>query len=832
MPDNVVVTTASAGVPIAVENIGSTHAFQLVKLVGGQAGSTVAIPGDSLGLGVQFLTVQQVNVSQMPPVSGTVAIQPGASVTIQQGVSVSIQSGVSVTIQQGASVSAVVSGSVSLAGVDVTTGTSISASSTALAVVLKPGATIGTVLGTQVVSVVPGLSVSAAVSGTVTISPTILSVNTAATVAGASITIQQGASVTIQQGASVSAVVSGTVSFAGVDVTTATSISASSTALAVVLKPGATIGTILGTQVVSVVPGLSVSAAVSGTVTISPTILTVNTATTVAGASITIQQGVSVSAVVSGTVSFGGVDVTTATSISASSTALAVVLKPGATIGTILGTQVVSVVPGVSVSAQVSGTVAISGTGLVSVVPGVSVTIQQGVSVSAAVSGTVTITPTILTVNTAATVAGASVTIQQGVSVSAVVSGSVSLSGTGLVSVVPGLSVSAVVSGTVTAVAIDRTTAPASISATGGVIWIAGGQSTTAFPVVITGTVTAGAGTTVVSVTGVVQVAGTVEIKYSTTAPPGAAATGGIVWVANPGAGVATTVLTVNTAATVAGASVTIQQGASVSAVVSGTVTVNTAATVTGASITVQQGISVSAVVSGTVTVAGSVALSGTGLVSVVPGLSVSAVVSGIVSVVGSVAISGTGLVSVVPGVSVSVATVGTVVTLLGTVLVKEVDISVYTTGLSSGTTGIGVWPGTPGYSPVALMVSSTAMASGATMLFTVYTGGTSVAAGTSAWAVPAGKTFRIQAIQAVVASSAVVAGIRLQVLLGTAAVSVSVTSTVGVPAALMVVVAGTQQYNLLGIQADVLAGTTVGLGGIGGTAYNLGGMVVLGYLF
>lgn len=92
----------------------------------------------------------------------------------------------------------------------------------------------------MVVRQVDGLSVTAAVSGTVSIVPTVLTVNTAATVAGASVTIQQGASVT---------------------------------------------------------------AAVSGTVSIIPTVLTVNTAPTVAGASITIQQGASVSAVVSGTVS-------------------------------------------------------------------------------------------------------------------------------------------------------------------------------------------------------------------------------------------------------------------------------------------------------------------------------------------------------------------------------------------------------------------------------------------------------------------------------------------------------------------------------------------------
>src|SRR5262249_56292080 len=84
-----------------------------------------------------------------------------------------------------------------------------------------------------------------------------------------------------------------------------------------------------------------------------------------------------------------------------------------------------------------------------------------------------------------------------------------------------------VVSGSVTVVYYSFSTWSPWISASGGIIWIAGGQSTTAFPVVITGTVTAGAGTTVVSLTGSALVSGTVSVLSAafTTASSGLTAT-------------------------------------------------------------------------------------------------------------------------------------------------------------------------------------------------------------------------------------------------------------------------------------------------------------------
>ena len=279
---------------------------------------------------------------------------------------------------------------------------------------------------------------------------------------------------------------------------------------------------------------------ISGTVTITPTTFTVNTAATISGASVTIQQGASVIASMSGVVV-----TTTATSGVAGPI---VWLGVGQTLGTVnnvnsiativtqLGTQIVTIAQ-TSVVAQASGTITAILPGSTTGSSGMSGVLvwlgaSQTILISTQISGTVTITPTTITVNTAATIAGASVTIQQGASVSAVVSG------------------------TVTNIPANQTTLPPSVSATGQQIWVVGGQSTTAFPVVITGTVTAGAGTTVVSVSGVA----------ATTTASGLSGVAGMpVWVANP------TALTV---------SVTVSN-ITVTTVVSGTVSVSNTVAIT-----------------------------------------------------------------------------------------------------------------------------------------------------------------------------------------------------------------------------------------------------------
>lgn len=159
---------------------------------------------------------------------------------------------------------------------------------------------------------------------------------------------------------------------------------------------------------------------------------------------------------------------------------------------------------------------------------------------------------------------------------------------------------------------------------------------------------------------------------------------------------------------------------------------------------------------------------------------------------------------------------------------VPQVAVSGGTT-VVSGTVTVG-GPPVAGTN-VVILVSFSAMASGATMQFTIQTGNTSVAAGTTAWAVPANKTFRIRAMQAVCQSSAVVGGIRLLVLAATATASLSVTSTVGIAAGLGAAIGGINQFNV-SLENDVAAGTTIGLGAIGGTAYTLHALVVEGFLY
>ena len=576
---------------------------------------------------------------------------------------------------------------------------------------------------------------------------------------------------------------------------------------------------------------------------------------------------------------------------------------------TVLGTAVVSGAVGVSgvvsVAAGASVTVVTQlGTQVVSVVPGVSVTVQQGISVSAQVSGTVSV---LAPGSTTGSSGMSGVLVWLGANQSLATVGTVAtILGTQVVSVVPGLSVtiqqgasvSAVVSGTVTAIPADRTTAIPSASATGQVMWIAGGQSTTAFPVVVTGTVTAGAGTTVVSVTGSVTVVAGLSVSavvsgtvtnvplYSTTATPAVAATGGIVWVANPGAAVATTVLTVQTilgtavVSVVPGVSVTIaglvfttadQAAVSTALVVRGTVSILTG----------------TAVVSGTVTVLGSVAISGTGLVSVVPGVSVtiqggasvSAVVSGTVTVAGMVfttvdqpvgstglvvrfgagtvatvltivTVLGTQIVSNAPGQSVSiVGSVLTIVTQLGTQVVSVVPgLSVsavvsgtvsnigllFTTGMATvASTGQVVVPKDFARPPVVIVISSTVVGSSTTMLMTVYTGATAVTTGASFWAVPAGLVFRIMNMNIVAVSSAVLGQARFVVIVGTAAASLSVVATVGIAAVLpFAIEASTAPFALGAYLADVVGATTVGVGIQGGTSCSILGAVISGYLF
>ena len=236
--------------------------------------------------------------------------------------------------------------------------TSQSAMSTALGVWLAPTQTVAlvstivTVLGTQIVSVVPGLSVSAVV-------PSITAVSTVVTLLG---------TVAVSQVAAVS------LSGAGATATQ----SSLTTGIPVIFVQTQTLGavntiiTVLGTQIVSVVPGLSVSAVVPSISNVSTVVTLLGTVAVSQVAAISI-SGVTPTTTASGLSGSTGLPVwvanfqagsgatASATSQSAMSTALGVWLAPTQTVAlvstivTVLGTQIVSVVPGLPV--QISGIV-------------------------------------------------------------------------------------------------------------------------------------------------------------------------------------------------------------------------------------------------------------------------------------------------------------------------------------------------------------------------------------------------------------------------------------------------------------------------------------------
>lgn len=188
--------------------------------------------------------------------------------------------------------------------------------------------------------------------------------------------------------------------------------------------------------------------AVSGTVTVAGTVTALGVSGTVTVAGTVTALGVS------GTVSVSNIDgqaLYTTAAPAASSTALIVILKSNAPV-VVSGT--------VSISNPTSGTITVSNT------VGVSgtVTVNPGLSVSAVVSGTVT--------------------VAAGLSVSAVVSGTVTVAGTvtalGVSGTVTAIAASGSVSiiNTATFLPAQSTTAMPSTSATGQIVWIAGGSLT------------------------------------------------------------------------------------------------------------------------------------------------------------------------------------------------------------------------------------------------------------------------------------------------------------------------------------------------------------------
>jgi hypothetical protein len=490
-------------------------------------------------------------------------------------------------------------------------------------------------------------------------------------------------------------------------------------------------------------------------------------------------QTILVSTQVSGTVT-----VVAGLSVSAQVSGTVTAILPGSTTGS-SGMSGVLVWLGASqtilVSTQISGTVTISN--------GASITIQQGASVSAVVSGTVT---ALLPGSTTGSSGMSGVLVWLGASQTIIVSTQVS----GTVSVVAGLSVSAVVSGTVSISGALITTAVPSASATGLVIWVGGGQSTTAFPVVITGTVTAGAGTTVVSLTGSALVSGTVTVSNGVTVNVSGilitttgvtTGTAQAVWIMNP------TTVTVTIAGTTTG---------TVSLLSIVPVVTQTSVSVSGIPIWFAPGALVS--------------ISGTGVVSVVPGLSVSAVVSGTVTVGGTlttvnsiltiVTVLGTQIVSVVPGLSVSAV-------VSGTVTVPEI-----------------------GRTQIMIVITSTVMLGGTTAAFTVYQGSIQTVAGVTVWVVPGGKTFRALNVAVILKNSITTTPCAGIISLFVSAATPTHTSACPRVAQLFVAVQNASaigEGNINIISGDVAAGVTIGVGVKATTASaTMWEAVVHGYLF
>ena len=138
---------------------------------------------------------------------------------------------------------------------------------------------------------------------------------------------------------------------------------------------------------------------------------------------------------------------------------------------------------------------------------------------------------------------------------------------------------------------------------------------------------------------------------------------------------------------------------------------------------------------------------------------------------------------------------------------------------------------------PFVLLVTSTAgISAGTTLLMTIWVGPTLVGAAQTQYVVPSGNTLRILNMQAVINQSAVTGG-TVQFVLAQASASASLTqaalATAGRPIMLqMLISAGPVAASIINAQADVVAGSTVGMQVVMGTSMLVGAVIVQGYLF
>jgi hypothetical protein len=565
-----------------------------------------------------------------------------------------------------------------------------------------------------------------------------------------------------------------------------------------------TIVTVLSSVQVAVVSGVlsvtgtSLNVVVSGVVSISTwagAAVTTTQSSLTSGLAVWLAPNQTIGAVatVSTILAVSGVTAVSALStVVAVSTVTAVVgVSAVSTIVTILGTQVVTVVPGLSVVASISS------------LPGT--TTQSSLSTGLPVIFVQT--QTMALVSTVATILAVS-----GVTAVSAVSTIVTILGTQIITAVPLTSVA--LSGTIWA-----ETSQSGLT-TGIGVWLAPTQTVVAslLNAAASTTVTSGQsgipvwfGNTLVTITGMVTIS---TITVTATATVTITATGSVT-VTNTGSVSISGTATVTGTIVIATGTVNITSGTIV--ITTGTVNITSTVVVTNAALAVT-------------TTQSSLT---TGLpVWLAPGQTVTVLVSGVTPTSTMSGFTSTLAVPVlVMGGTTAQAAAGT--GQLNWLAASQTLASVGTVATVASVLGglISIQQSTQ--TNVLILVSSTGLAGGNTLLFSIYTGNTLVATGTSNWAVPAGRVFRVQAIGAVIASSAVATAGQFLVICGTAAASLSMTSTVGRVAGVPILAAATQNFFVMGVNQDVAPATTIAIG-IQGAATSLifGGAVINGYLF
>jgi hypothetical protein len=164
------------------------------------------------------------------------------------------------------------------------------------------------------------------------------------------------------------------------------------------------------------------------------------------------------------------------------------------------------------------------------------------------------------------------------------------------------------------------------------------------------------------------------------------------------------------------------------------------------------------------------------------------------------------------------------------------------TVAVAAGTTVVSgtVTAGDVGRTAVLIVVGSTTASSGAIggiIAFSIYTGNTAVATSTTQYVVPAGKVLRLmyQAIALTTSAATLATGDHwMGVIVGTAAASISITSTVGIVVRQPLSLTTAYLSLMIAFQdgRDVIAGTTIGLAYTIGTSGIIRAWQLGGYLF